>query len=129
MFDYKWYLALNKPFLSPPAWIFSPVWTFLYITMGISLFLYGKKLTNKPKTWGYVVFFTQLLINLSWTPTFFGIKNIPLALALIILLDILVLFNIIEFMKISKPAGKLLIPYFIWILFATYLNFGYFILN
>ena len=127
--DYSWYNALNQPILKPPAWLFAPVWTILYISMGIALFLYARKYTIKSKTWGYVLFFTQLLVNLSWSPAFFGMKNIGLALALIILLNILVLFNIIEFFKISKSAARCLIPYFLWLLFATYLNFGYFILN
>ena len=127
--DYSWYSALIQPPLKPPAWLFAPVWTILYITMGISLFLYAKKTTSKSKAWGYVLFFTQLIVNLSWSPAFFGIKNIGFALALIILLDILVLFNIIEFYKVSKSAARCLIPYFIWILFATYLNIGIFILN
>lgn len=129
MIDYSWYNALNQPLLKPPAWLFAPVWTILYISMGIALFLYARKFTIKSKAWGYVLFFTQLLVNLAWTPAFFGIKNIGLAFALIILLDILVLFNIIEFFKVSKSAARCLIPYFLWILFATYLNLSYFILN
>ena len=127
--DYSWYSALIQPPLKPPAWLFAPVWTILYISMGIALFLYARKYTIKSKAWGYVLFFTQLLVNLSWSPAFFGMKNIGLALALIILLDILVVLNIIEFFKISKTAGRILIPYFIWLLFATYLNIGIFILN
>ena len=129
MIDYSWYTTLIQPPLKPPAWLFAPVWTILYITMGISLFLFAKKQTNKSKSWGYVLFFTQLLVNLSWSPAFFGMKNIGLALAILILLDILVIFNIIEFFKISKSSARCLIPYFIWILFATYLNIGFLILN
>ena len=127
--DYSWYSTLIQPPLKPPSWLFAPVWTVLYITMFISIFLYAKEYTIKSKTWGYVLFFTQLLVNLSWSPTFFGLKNVGLALVLVILLDILVLFNIIEFYKISKNAGICLIPYFLWIIFATYLNAGIFILN
>lgn len=129
LIDYSWYSTLIQPPLKPPAWIFSPVWIILYISMGIALFLYARKYSIKSKAWGYILFFTQLLVNLSWTPAFFGIKNIGLALALIVLLDILVLLNIIEFSKISKTAGRFLIPYFLWLLFATYLNIGIFVLN
>ncbi len=129
MIDYSWYSALIQPPLRPPAWLFAPVWTVLYISMFIALFLYARKRSEKSKSWGYVLFFTQLLVNLAWSPAFFGMKNIGLALAIITLLDILVLFNIIEFFKISKTAGRILIPYFVWILFATYLNISYFILN
>ena len=97
--------------------------------MILALFLYARKDINKNKSWGYVLFVTQLFINFAWIPVFFGFKNIGLALAIVVLMDVLVLFTIIEFSKISKTAGRILIPYFIWILFATYLNFGYFILN
>lgn len=129
MIDYSWYSALVQPPLKPPAWLFSPVWSILYVTIFVSLFLYARKKTKKNKAWGYVLFFTQLLVNLSWTPAFFGMKNIGLALALLVLLDFLVLFNMVEFFKISKSAGRCLIPYFLWIIFATYLNAGIFILN
>jgi tryptophan-rich sensory protein len=129
MIDYSWYNSLIQPPLKPPAWLFSPVWIILYALMGLSLFIYIKEYSIKSKAWGYIVFFVQLLVNLSWSPVFFGLKNIGYALCLIILLDILVLINIFEFSKISKMAGRLLIPYFVWILFATYLNVGYFILN
>ena len=129
MYDFTWYQSLIQPPLAPPAWLFSPVWIILYISIIISLVFYIVKKTEQKKVWGYILFFTQILVNLAWTPAFFGVKNIGLALIIVILLDILVLFNIIEFFKISKIAGKILIPYFLWILFATYLNLGIFILN
>ena len=126
---YSWYQTLIQPPLAPPAWLFAPVWTILYISMAVSLFFYARKAVLHSKTWGYVLFFTQLLVNFAWPPAFFLMKNITLALAIVILLDILVLFNIIEFFKISKTSARILIPYFIWILFATYLNFGILFLN
>ena len=129
MLDFSWYSLLVKPYMTPPAWIFTPVWTLLYLLMLIALFLYLRKKHYKSKGLGYILFFMQLLINMIWPVAFFGMKNIGFALALIFLLDTLVLFNILEFSKISKSAGRCLIPYFIWILFATYLNFGYFVLN
>ena len=129
MFNSEWYQSLIQPPLAPPAWIFAPVWTLLYISMVVALILYARKAVLNNKTWGYVLFFTQILVNFAWTPAFFVAKNIGFALAIVVLLDILVLFNIIEFSKVSKTSAKILIPYFIWILFATYLNFGYFVLN
>ena len=129
MFDFSWYQSLIQPPLSPPIWIFTPVWTLLYISMVVSLFLYVKKKVFFNKTWGYVLFFTQLVVNFAWTPTFFGLKNISFALIIVILLDFLVLLTILEFFKVSKTSAKILIPYFIWILFATYLNFGILFLN
>lgn len=129
MINYSWYETLIKPNFAPPAWIFSPVWTILYISIFIALIFYAKTFNLKDKRWGYALFIGQMLINFAWTPIFFGLKNIGLALAIIVLLDILVLWNIVVFYKNSKPAGLILVPYFLWILFATYLNFGYFILN
>ena len=129
MFNYTWYQTLNQPIFAPPAWIFSPVWTVLYILIFVSLVFYAKSFKTNNKAWGYTLFVLQMLANLAWTPIFFGLKNIGLALAVIILLDILVLWNIIVFYKNSKPAGLILVPYFLWILFATYLNYGYFVLN
>ena len=129
MFDYSWYLSLKQPPLAPPAWVFAPVWTILYLSMGIALFLYARKISYKNKSWGYILFFTQLLVNLAWTPAFFGVKNIALAFAIIILLDMLVVFNIVEFAKVSKSASRTLIPYFLWVLFATYLNGWILLLN
>ena len=129
MFNYYWYQTLNQPVFAPPAWVFSPVWTVLYISIFVSLVFYAKSFKTNNKAWGYTLFVLQMLANLAWTPIFFGLKNIGLALAVIILLDILVLWNIIVFYKNSKPAGLILIPYFLWILFATYLNYGYFVLN
>ena len=129
MFNYSWYQTLNQPVFAPPAWVFSPVWTVLYISIFVSLVFYAKSFKTNNKAWGYTLFVLQMLANLAWTPIFFGLKNIGLALAVVILLDILVLWNIIVFYKNSKPAGLILIPYFLWILFATYLNYGYFVLN
>ena len=129
MFNYTWYQTLNQPVFAPPAWVFSPVWTVLYISIFVSLVFYAKSFKTNNKAWGYTLFVLQMLANLAWTPIFFGLKNIGLALAVVILLDILVLWNIIVFYKNSKPAGLILIPYFLWILFATYLNYGYFVLN
>ena len=127
--NYTWYQTLIQPLLTPPGWIFAPVWTILYLMIFASFILYIRKCTKVNKIWGYILFFTQLLVNFAWSPIFFGMKNISLALVIIVILDIFVLFNIIEFYRVSKIAGKLLIPYFIWIIFATYLNIGLLILN
>ena len=128
MFNSSWYLNLTKPSLSPPNWIFAPIWTFLYILIFSSLALYIQS-EFAEKKWGYIFFVTQTLLNILWTPVFFGMKNLLLGLIVIILLDIFVFLTILQFFKVSKIAGIILIPYFLWILFATYLNFGYLILN
>ena len=129
MFNSLWYKTLNNPPLTPPSLVFPPVWTILYLSMLVALFFYIKEKSNKDKSWGIVLFFSQILINLSWSPIFFYMQNIGLALVVVIILDILVLWNIIEFFKVSKISGFILIPYFLWILFATYLNIGFLVLN
>ncbi len=129
MYNSVWYDSLTKPFLNPPAWVFPPVWIFLYATLLFALILFAAKFTIRSKIRGGIFFVIQLILNLLWSPAFFGMKNIGLALGIIILLDIFVLFTIIEFFKVSKVSAYLLAPYFVWILFATYLNISFFVLN
>lgn len=129
MFGSAWYYSLNFPPLTPPAVVFTPAWTILYVMIFISFVLFVTRRSEKSKLWGYILFLGQIVLNFSWTPIFFGTHNISLALLVIVLLDVMVLFNILEFYKISQKSAYLLIPYFIWILFATYLNLGMLILN
>lgn len=128
MLDYIRYFSLTKPYLTPPAWIFAPVWSFLYLTIAFSFVLYFLK-KDENKGLGYLYFLVQMILNLIWTPVFFGTKNILLALIVIILMDVFIILTIKKFYEVRKFAGLILIPYLIWTLFATYLNFGYFILN
>ena len=128
MYNSNWYNNLTQPPFSPPDAIFAPVWGVLYIMIFISLILYYRaKSFNKQS--GYIYFTIQLLLNFAWSPVFFGMQNMHLALLIIILLDLFVALTIKTFYSVSKPAGFFLIPYFIWILFATYLNLGYLYLN
>ena len=128
MFKSFWYKSLIKPFLAPPDWVFAPAWIFLYSFIAISLVLYITK-PSKIKFFGYVYFGIQMILNLAWTPAFFGLQNMRLGLVIIILLDIFVILTVREFYSVSKHAAILLIPYLLWIIFATYLNIGYLILN
>ena len=129
MQNLDWYNTLTRPPFTPPAWVFPPAWTFLYLTMFGALILFALQKTNKSKKNGYILFFSQLVLNLIWSPVFFYMQNPLRALIIIIVLDILVFLNVITFFKISKPAGWFLIPYMVWILFATYLNAGFVSLN
>ncbi len=129
MINLEWYATLNKPLLTPPDWIFSPAWIVLYVTIFVSLIIFTTTVTRKGKIKGYVLFILQLLLNILWTPVFFVFKNVGLALVIIILLDVLVYFTIKNFYKVSKQAGIVLLPYFVWILYATYLNAGIYFLN
>lgn len=128
MFNTSWYNSLISPPLAPSAFVFAPVWFILYALIFVSLAFYVIS-DGANKKLGYIFFFIQLFLNLSWTPIFFGMKNILLALIAVILLDIFVALTIFEFSKASKLAAGLLFPYLIWILFATYLNSGYLFLN
>lgn len=128
MFNSEWYNNLTKPAFSPPNSVYSPVWAVLYVMIFSSLLVYILA-PSQDKKWGYIFFTIQLLLNFLWSSAFFGMQNIALALVVILLLDTFVLLTIREFYSASKISGMLLIPYLIWIIFATYLNIGYFVLN
>lgn len=124
-----WYATLNKPIISPPNWLFAPVWTTLYILMGIALFLVWMKNDKKQIKLAFIFFFTQLTLNSLWSILFFGLKSPFLALLEIIVLWLFILLTIIKFFKIKKLAGWLMIPYLVWVSFASVLNFLIFQLN
>ena len=125
-----WYASLNKPFFNPPSWIFGPVWTTLYLMMGISLYIVGqKKGKNNIHRKGQTYFFIQLILNAVWSIVFFGLQSPLLAFFIILALWISILLTIKYFYHISKPAGLLLIPYLAWVSFASVLNFFILILN
>ena len=129
MFDSSWYDLLNKPFLMLPSWIFTPVWFILYILIFVSLLCFIFKKTEKSKLTGYIYFVIQMVLNFCWTPIFFGLKQMQLGLLIIVFMDIFVYLALKEFKNISKISFYLLIPYFVWIVFATYLTMGINILN
>ncbi len=118
-----WYAALAKPSFSPPNWVFGPVWTILYILMGISLYLVWLK--KKVPT----VFWIQLILNVAWSIIFFGMKNPTLALVDIAVLWVAIVLTIKSFSKINNLAGQLLYPYLTWVSFASILNLKIVILN
>jgi len=125
----NWYSTINKPFFNPPNWLFGPVWTLLYLFMGIALYLIlNTKKTAKRKT-ALIIFFTQLGLNTLWSIIFFGLQSPGLAFVEIIFLLIFIVFSILKFLPISKKAAYLLVPYLIWVSFASILNFSIFLLN
>jgi benzodiazapine receptor len=123
----NWYVYLNKPNFNPPNYLFGPVWTLLYILMGISFYL----VINKPNVnWLLVgIFITQLILNFFWSFIFFKFQNLGLALVEIILLWVSILSMIILFYKTNKWAAILNIPYLLWVSFATLLNYSIYRLN
>ena len=116
-----WYQNLIKPSFTPPDWVFSPVWIFLYLLMGISLYLIWKKKSKKKI--GYFYIWPAAFLNFLWPALFFGMHNIKLAFIEIFLLWAAILLTIIFFYKISKIAAYLLIPYLLWVSFAIILNY------
>jgi tryptophan-rich sensory protein len=118
-----WYATLRKPPFTPPSAIFGPVWILLFIFMGIALYLIWIQGLQAP--WikpALVVFGVQLVLNVLWSVFFFGLRSPILGLVDIIVLWILILFLVILFLRINTAAGVLLIPYLLWVSFATILN-------
>ena len=124
-----WYETLNKPFLSPPDWIFTPVWTILYLMILISFILFVKGHYVGNKILPLFLFFIQMILNLAWPIAFFYFENILLGVYILVALCLFLLLTIMSFYKYSKSASYLLVPYFCWCCFALYLNWGYFVLN
>ena len=124
-----WYQTLDKPSFNPPDWIFGPVWTTLYIFMGISIWLIWKKEKSKIRTLAIKIFWLQLFFNIFWTFLFFGIRKINYSLIEIFFLIFLIIITIFYFLKLNKIAGYLLIPYLIWVIYASILTFNIWILN
>jgi tryptophan-rich sensory protein len=146
-----WYAGLNKPGFNPPSWIFAPVWTTLFLLMGVSLYLVWQKnftaekpYSGKIKVWNklsekflarwqkanaVLVFSVQLGLNILWSSIFFGLHQPGVAFFELLMLWFAILYAIINFYRISKPAGYLLVPYILWVSFAALLNFNIWILN
>jgi tryptophan-rich sensory protein len=124
-----WYATLKKPFFTPPNWIFSPVWISLFILMGISLFFVWRRQGHPQFKKALIFFFVQLILNVLWSLAFFGLRLPLLGFMDIILLWIAILLTIQNFLKVSKFAGLLLLPYLLWVSFATLLNFSLWIQN
>ena len=124
-----WYVTLNKPSWNPPSWLFGPVWTLLYIMMAIAAWLVWRKGGWALQRWPLSLFVIQWLLNAIWTPLFFGMHLIGLALVDIVLLWIAIVATLAAFWRVSKPAAWLLVPYLMWVSFATALNFAIWQLN
>lgn len=126
----NWYATLNKPFFSPPNWIFGPVWTLLYFLMGVAFFLVWKQGWQKKhvKTAGKF-FLVQLALNFVWSPIFFGLQSPALGLLVIVAMWVAIVLTMQKFYSISRLAFYLLVPYVLWVSFATLLNAAILVLN
>jgi len=103
--------------------VFAPVWTILYITLGLSIFLYLKDGYTPNKLPAIQLFIAQIVLNLLWSPIFFGLKNPLFALLIVVLMIFCTIGIIVLFYRESKASGLLLLPYLAWISFAMFLNF------
>jgi translocator protein len=125
----NWYPSLVKPALNPPAWVFGPVWTTLFLFMGYALYLVWTNENGKNKYLAYWAFGIQMVLNALWSIIFFGLRSPGGALFEIVFLWLAILATIIAFVKISKTAVWLFAPYILWVSFAGYLNYSIWILN
>lgn len=125
-----WYATLNKPFFAPPNWLFGPVWTLLYLLMGVAFYLIWKQGWKKKKVKTADLFFlAQLALNFIWSPIFFGLRSPLLGLIVIAAMWILIVMTMKKFYPLSRLAFYLLVPYLLWVSFATLLNAAIVILN
>ena len=125
----EWYQTLNKPFFQPPSWVFGPAWTILYTLMGIAIARIWHQPASSMKTTAVRLFVIQFIINLIWTPIFFALQQPLIALIIIIIMWILILLTIRSFKKLDSTAAYLLVPYIMWVSFATVLNASIVYLN
>ena len=124
-----WYQTLQKPIFNPPSWLFAPVWTSLFLLMGVSVYFIWSEPKNSKRNILLGLFIFQLFLNLFWSILFFGLQSPILALIEIIILWFAILICVIGFWKINKISSILLWPYLAWVSFASILNYYIFILN
>lgn len=127
--DSPWFAALTKPAIFPPPLVFPIVWTILYVLMGLALALVCTAWGARWRGPAIAAFVLQLLVNLAWSPVFFGSHEIELGLYVILALDVLVIGTLWLFWKVRRAAVWLMLPYLAWILFATVLNWQFLRLN
>lgn len=124
-----WYVTLNQPSFNPPNWVFGPVWTTLYLIMGISLYRIWRLPDTEERNQAIKIFALQMTLNFFWSLIFFNWHLIGLALVEIILMWLMIAAMIHHFRKLDAAAGYMNIPYLLWVSFASVLNGAYFILN
>jgi benzodiazapine receptor len=124
-----WYPGLLKPSGTPPAWVFGPVWTALYVLMGSAAWLVWRRAGWSRARIALALFVLQLALNVAWSLIFFGLRLPALALLEIVLLLAAIVATTLSFRQFSRVASWLMYPYLAWVMFATWLNFGIWRLN
>lgn len=120
----QWYRSLKRPEWGPPSWIFAPVWTLLYLSMGVAAWLVASRPASGRNSGALNLFRAQLVLNAAWTPIFFGLRRPDLGLAEIAATWVMVLATVVAFLRVRLTAGLLLVPYLAWVSFATLLNWA-----
>ena len=118
----SWYLTINKPFFNPPNYLFGPVWSLLYLLMGVSIYIILQAPKNEHRTKAIGIFSLQLFLNFCWSFLFFKFQLLGWAFVEIILIWISIVFMILIFRPVNKTAAYLQIPYLLWVSFASILN-------
>ena len=124
-----WYAALDKPAFNPPAWLFAPVWTVLYVAMGVAAWRIWCLPVSTERKLALRQFGVQLILNAAWSPVFFGAHSLAGGLVVIVLMLFAIAATIQRFHPLDKPAAWLLAPYLAWVSFATLLNVALLALN
>jgi translocator protein len=124
-----WYKGLKKPSWCPPNRLFGPAWTALYLTVAIAGWLVWRDFGFDKASYAFAFYFLQLLLNMLWSPLFFGLKRPDIALAELVVLWVSIAMTIGAFWSLSETAALLLVPYFAWVTFAGALNFALWRLN
>lgn len=127
--DNPWFAALEKPAIYPPPMWFGIVWSVMFVAQGLALALICAAWGARHRAVALVLFVLQFAFSLAWTPVFFGMRDMGLALIIILLLDVLAVITTIAFWRIRRGAGLLMVPYVAWIMFATLLNWQFLQLN
>lgn len=128
--DSSWFASLEKPALYPPTWAFGVIWTLLFTLMGIAVFrIVRRGFDRRPVRLALGAFGLQMVFNMAWTPVFFGLQMPLTALGVIVVLDVLIPVTIYAFGRVDRTAAALLVPYLLWSLFATLLNYQFYTMN
>jgi len=125
----RWYMALAKPALNPPGWVFPIAWTALYVMMGLALAMIVNARGSRYRGLAILLFVVQMLLNLVWTPVFFGAHLVFAAFLIIVAMFVVALVTTLVFGRIRTAAAWLMVPYLAWLCFAGALNFGIMQLN
>jgi benzodiazapine receptor len=124
-----WYQQIEKPSWTPPSWLFGPVWTTLYLAMGGAAWMVWRRGGWAENRRALTLFGVQLILNALWSFLFFGLRSPGLAMAEIVVLWLAILLTLLAFWRVSRPAGALLVPYLLWVTFASALNFAIWRMN